>query len=952
EPGLTPAFFASTDGTGVALGAPAFADADTGLRDKDGRPLKPAGANSARFEGYLEAPAAGPYRFHVVLGKQNAEAELRFDHLPDPVLLSGTAAADGAELSGLLELKPGVPYRFTLALRKLNGGEAQLLVQSETLPKGSLARLTLHPRTAIEGGERAMVLLSKALQLLQSLDLNEREVRYLLTHAADFGNVNLSRLPARASEDTPAGARALFAQFLRLAGYARLKGDLAGGTDDLIGIFEARTLAQAYPLLAAITRRDEATVKATSEALFAAPSFSNEIAVERLWEALRIVERFGVPVSSIVDWTRIVNAAATPDQRFAIARDLREAIKARFDPEAWQRVAMPIFDRLRQRQRDALSVYVMHQHGFARREQLYEYFLIDPGMEPEVQTSRIRLAIASVQLFVQRCLLNLESKVHPSTIDSKQWEWMKRYRVWEANRKIFLFPENWLEPEFRDDKTHLFTELEGALLQDDVSNDLAEDAFLNYLKKLEELARLDIVAMHLEDNADPAQNTLHVIGRTYSEPHKYFYRRYAHQMWTPWEPVTAEIEGDHLAPVVWRDRLYLFWVTFRDRPNENPQTGTTTGDKTIANAKLSELMNDVKQAGMVKHLDAQLHWSEYLKGEWSTRKSGGFIPLTNNLSVDVHHPLLPGPDTVRQILILPFTVPLNFDPRSFLIYVSKEPYENGEERGVYIHLSLNGEVGQSFYLAGRNSTPVKADGGSPLPANPYSAKTALATRYEGSGALTVEFKRRIVTEEGKDPVPTVDTPDILRKGGDYTLLPCDNDITLGSPEIAALAEPVFYQDNAYTLFVEPSVTERTITDWEDWITPMPKPKPEWERPEWWKDIVVTPKVPRPRPIPVDPDDPTWRNPIGPESLISLEIEQDWLVNPRTGLLFEGELIAPGGRAGATVTPGIEAMGTRAGGGRLNVIDASGFNSTLARGLDALKDSAFGAGNVGTPRIGG
>ena len=33
---------------------------------------------------------------------------------------------------------------------------------------------------------------------------------------------------------------------------------------------------------------------------------------------------------------------------------------------------------------------------------------------------------------------------------------MKRYRVWEANRKMFLFPENWLEPEFRDDKTHLF----------------------------------------------------------------------------------------------------------------------------------------------------------------------------------------------------------------------------------------------------------------------------------------------------------------------------------------------------------------------------------------------------------------------------------------------------------------------------------------------------------------
>ena len=58
------------------------ADADTGLQDKNGHPLKPAGTNSVRFEGYLEVPAPGAYRFNVALDKKNAEAELRFDHLP------------------------------------------------------------------------------------------------------------------------------------------------------------------------------------------------------------------------------------------------------------------------------------------------------------------------------------------------------------------------------------------------------------------------------------------------------------------------------------------------------------------------------------------------------------------------------------------------------------------------------------------------------------------------------------------------------------------------------------------------------------------------------------------------------------------------------------------------------------------------------------------------------
>ena len=30
-----------------------------------------------------------------------------------------------------------------------------------------------------------------------------------------------------------------------------------------------------------------------------------------------------------------------------------------------------------------------------------------------------------------------------------EWEWLKRYRVWDANRRVFLYPENWLEPELR-----------------------------------------------------------------------------------------------------------------------------------------------------------------------------------------------------------------------------------------------------------------------------------------------------------------------------------------------------------------------------------------------------------------------------------------------------------------------------------------------------------------------
>src|SRR5439155_5821160 len=120
-----------------------------------------------------------------------------------------------------------------------------------------------------------------------------------------------------------------------------------------------------------------------------------------------------------------------------------------------------------------------------------------------------------------------------SIIDAAEWAWMKRYRLWDANRRIFLFPENWLEPEWRVDKTSLFKDLEGSLLSGDVTSDAAEDAFLAYLQTLESIARLQIVSMYIEE-PDDADDVLHVVGRTYTTPHKYYNRQFADEAWSPW----------------------------------------------------------------------------------------------------------------------------------------------------------------------------------------------------------------------------------------------------------------------------------------------------------------------------------------------------------------------------------------------------------------------------------
>jgi len=399
DQGIAAAFFAASDGSGNPLETRLVSTADTADR--------PSGVSSARFEGYLQVPGAGPYRFFAVSTLQNAEVELRFGDRPDP-LLQGKAATNDAEISAFVDLKPGIIYHFSFTANNLNGGtpndgNASLLVQGENLPKGTLARLTMYPTASVERVQRAHVLLAKSLQLIDGLGLTQREVRHMLTHAADFDDISFNKLPTRDSDASSVQATALFGYFLRLVAYTRLKREAAGETDDLIDIFEhARhtdpaladaNLAKAALLddlcqrFADLTRRDFDSVRQTAASLgfdsaahFDAAAhraesaeFAQERGIRRLWDALQIVETFGVAVAAIIGATEIISTTKTAEERFTIASALRHTVKARYEPENWQRVAQPIFDQLRQRQRDALVAHIMHRNGFERIEQLFGY---------------------------------------------------------------------------------------------------------------------------------------------------------------------------------------------------------------------------------------------------------------------------------------------------------------------------------------------------------------------------------------------------------------------------------------------------------------------------------------------------------------------------------------------------------------------------------------------------
>ena len=314
--------------------------------------------------------------------------------------------------------------------------------------------------------------------------------------------------------------------------------------------------------------------------------------IVRVARAMALISRLGVDVRAADRWC---NAELTATD----AQAIHDAAEAKHGDEAWLRIAPQLQNELRDRQRGALVDYLCARpttwsasSAPTTPRDLFAHFLIDVEMTACQRSSRLKQAIGSVQLFAQRALLGFEPGVITADARWEEWQWMKSFRTWEANRKIWLYPENFIEPELRDGKTPEFKELEEELLQVELDDAAAETAVRHYLAKLDELARLEVAGVYEDED-----KVLHVFARTDHPPRRLYYRRRSGRTWTPWERVPLDVEGDHLIPVKWNRRLMLIWPTFAEKAYPKRPGGA---------------LDEAE-----RYWEIRLAWGEYQQGVWS-----------------------------------------------------------------------------------------------------------------------------------------------------------------------------------------------------------------------------------------------------------------------------------------------------------------------------------------------
>jgi Tc toxin complex TcA C-terminal TcB-binding domain/Neuraminidase-like domain len=339
------------------------------------------------------------------------------------------------------------------------------------------------------------------------------------------------------------------------------------------------------------------------------------------WERMRRAFYF---IDNLNGHTNTVMQFAAATMQPAEAKAVKELLRSKFGTEGWLTLAAEIQDVLRERKRDALVAYLLTQPKppdapsgkWENSNDLYAYYLLDVEMCSCQLTSRLVQSSGSIQLFVQRCFMGLEPDVEVRSDgddgDSawRWWTWMRKYRVWEANRKVFLWPENWIEPELKKDRSSFMKDLEQQILQNEINTPNLEAAFTTYLEKLDGVAQLEIAGFFHEDDGDLA--IVHVFGRTKgAEPHLYYYRRYDYRQWTPWEKADLDIQGDYLIPAVVAGRLFLFWPVFTEVPDENGNS-----QMKVPSAGGTPFTPDPAK----KFLRMQMAVSDYRQGKWSPKR--------------------------------------------------------------------------------------------------------------------------------------------------------------------------------------------------------------------------------------------------------------------------------------------------------------------------------------------
>lgn len=294
--------------------------------------------------------------------------------------------------------------------------------------------------------------------------------------------------------------------------------------------------------------------------------------------------------------------------------------------------------RLAEQWRDALCAYVIHHVlpdsvqgaslNMLTAEHLDRYVLVDTQVTSAVTTSYLSEALACTQTYIN-AIFNTIEPGYDNTFDTRLQDFWRKgmatYPLWAAYQQLEDYPENYIRPELRQDRTQLFQTLENQLAQGKISDASVQTALLDYLKGYEYQNSISVQSGYIDYigiQHDSDQGANHgwrnsdyfLLGRDSASPPRYYWRKVAVRLdadsthiqpdaWSEWQPIDAPLSTTVIAArlVVYSGRLTLVWMS-----HDEPISQGTDAQTSEYNLKL-----EMAYLGLDNQWSpAQLLWSE------------------------------------------------------------------------------------------------------------------------------------------------------------------------------------------------------------------------------------------------------------------------------------------------------------------------------------------------------
>jgi len=494
------------------------------------------------------------------------------------------------------------------------------------------------PETKVNDFKAQIVQLNKGALFISRFGLNANEINYFLNNPADFSTIDFRNF--------------ILVQWQQVNNYCNLRKLNQTPQLSLIDLFARASsgdiISSLVTYISLLTgwAKDDINSIITAYS-YDAKSFKNESVLFTMSRMMKISNKTSVKASLLAQWSL---ADTQFDSLFSLASQIKNAILEQYVPAERNEIESKISSNLLEKQRNALVDYILtldeiKEYPVTNVDELCGYFLIDVPMSSCMPTTRIRQAISTVQSFIKRCKMGLESVIDsvtskefgvaPKQINNEIWEPKSFFRTWQVTMEFLINPYPYLSYKYLIEKSEAAKTLEATLLKSDITQRTVEDAYRVYLQEMCEIANLEIAAMYIDDSIDvdgnPKTKFIHVISKTRSAPHKYYYcTKNESNRWSFLQNIPVAIKendgdgnepsGSHLIFTKFRDRYYLFMPEFIKRQD---QSKTSTGTaKDMAEIDISSIpvpiLYEIK-LGVIELFKGKWGKKTYLtiKGQWS-----------------------------------------------------------------------------------------------------------------------------------------------------------------------------------------------------------------------------------------------------------------------------------------------------------------------------------------------